>query len=77
MRLFKRGNRKILCDGFGPRIRAFGLRGPEAQKRIRHAFGWLKISQEQLAQIPRLQALAKDIKDAGFQHILFLGMGGK
>ena len=49
---------------------------PGHQKIIRHALGWLTISQEQLSQIVRLQAVAKDIKDAGFKHILLLGMGG-
>lgn len=48
----------------------------KAQKIIRNALGWLTISQEQLPQIARLQAVAKDIKEAGFQHILLLGMGG-
>jgi transaldolase/glucose-6-phosphate isomerase len=49
---------------------------PEAQKIIRHALGWLTISQEQLPHISRLQAVAKDIKEAGFKHVLLLGMGG-
>ena len=49
---------------------------PAAQKIIRHALGWLTISEEQLLQIPKLQAVAKDIKEAGFKHVLLLGMGG-
>jgi transaldolase/glucose-6-phosphate isomerase len=49
---------------------------PEAQKIIRHALGWLTISQEQLPHIVQLQAVAKDIKNAGFTDILLLGMGG-
>ena len=49
---------------------------PEHQKIIRNALGWLTISQEQLPHIVRLQAVAKDIKEAGFKHILLLGMGG-
>jgi transaldolase/glucose-6-phosphate isomerase len=49
---------------------------PAAQKIIRNALGWLTISQEQLTQIPHLQAVAKDIKEAGFKHVLLLGMGG-
>jgi transaldolase/glucose-6-phosphate isomerase len=49
---------------------------PEHQKMIRNALGWLTISQEQLPQIARLQAVAQDMKQAGFEHILLLGMGG-
>ncbi len=46
------------------------------QKIIQNALGWLTISQEQLVNIPHLQEVAKDIKEAGFQHVLLLGMGG-
>ncbi len=49
---------------------------PGHQKLIRNALGWLTISHEQLPQIGQLQAVAKDIKDAGFKHVLLLGMGG-
>ncbi len=49
---------------------------PEHQKIIRNALGWLTISQEQLPQTARLQAVVKDIKEAGFEHVLLLGMGG-
>ena len=38
--------------------------------------GWLGITQEQLAHISALQAIAADIKKAGFKHALLLGMGG-
>jgi transaldolase/glucose-6-phosphate isomerase len=38
--------------------------------------GWLGIVQEQLAHISALQEIAADIKKAGFQHALLLGMGG-
>lgn len=38
--------------------------------------GWLRITEEQLSSIPRLLALAKEVKEAGFQHVLILGMGG-
>ena len=49
---------------------------PEHQKIIQNALGWLNISQEQIPHIAKLQEVAKDIKEADFQHILLLGMGG-
>ena len=49
---------------------------PAHQKIIRNALGWLCISEQQVHHIPRLKALAKEVKDAGFEHILLLGMGG-
>ncbi len=49
---------------------------PAHHQIIRNALGWLRITDEQLPQITRLQAVAQDIKEAGFQHVLLLGMGG-
>ena len=46
------------------------------QKIIRNALGWLNISAQQLQHVKRLQSLAEDIKQAGFEHVLLLGMGG-
>lgn len=38
--------------------------------------GWLSITEDQLAQIGHLTAIAEEVKGAGFQHALLLGMGG-
>jgi transaldolase / glucose-6-phosphate isomerase len=38
--------------------------------------GWLGITDEQLANVAKLQALADEVKKAGFTDILLLGMGG-
>ncbi len=38
--------------------------------------GWLDIVEEQIAQQEQLTKLAQEVKAAGFQHILLLGMGG-
>ena len=38
--------------------------------------GWLGITQTQLANAERFKVFAKEIHDAGFTHILLLGMGG-
>ena len=38
--------------------------------------GWLNITDEQLANIAKLKALADEVKAAGFSDILLLGMGG-
>jgi len=49
---------------------------PAHQQIIRHALGWLRITEQQIPCIPRLLALAEEIKAAGFKHVLVLGMGG-
>src|SRR5437870_4577385 len=38
--------------------------------------GWLGITDDQLAHIEHLRAIAKDVQEAGFSHALLLGMGG-
>jgi transaldolase / glucose-6-phosphate isomerase len=38
--------------------------------------GWFDIVEEQIAQHEQLRRLAEGIKEAGFHHILLLGMGG-
>ncbi|MGH2979683.1 MAG: bifunctional transaldolase/phosoglucose isomerase [Solirubrobacterales bacterium] len=38
--------------------------------------GWLGIVEDQLAHSERFAALARDVQEAGFTHVLLLGMGG-
>jgi len=38
--------------------------------------GWLNILDDQLADVPHLTAIADEVKNAGFKHVLLLGMGG-
>ena len=38
--------------------------------------GWLSAVDDQLANIPRLNDLAAEVKSAGFSHVVLLGMGG-
>jgi transaldolase/glucose-6-phosphate isomerase len=45
--------------------------GPEAKW-----LGWLDIVGERLAHVEELEAFQRDIKEAGFTHVLLLGMGG-
>jgi transaldolase/glucose-6-phosphate isomerase len=38
--------------------------------------GWLGIAEDELAHSERLDRVARDVRDAGFEHALLLGMGG-
>ena len=49
---------------------------PGHQKIIRNALGWLNITEQQIANIHKLNELGESIKSAGFKHLLLLGMGG-
>lgn len=41
-----------------------------------HWLGWLGITEDRLAHIDHLKQLAGDVREAGFSHVLLLGMGG-
>ncbi len=55
---------------------ALWRRDPVHQDVIRNALGWLSVSERQRGQAPSLRAFADEIRDAGFRHLLVLGMGG-
>ena len=43
---------------------------------ITDRLGWLTVTDTMREQIPALQYLAKEVKEAGFRHVVLLGMGG-
>jgi len=48
---------------------------PEPEE-ILNRLGWLKIAESMEAEIPELESFVKDIKSAGYQCAVLLGMGG-
>lgn len=38
--------------------------------------GWLTIAEAELSEIPRIEALAQELKSSGFTDVVLLGMGG-
>ncbi len=48
---------------------------PEPEE-ILNRLGWLKIAENMEAEIPELESFVKDIKSAGYQCAVLLGMGG-
>ena len=43
---------------------------------ITNRLGWLTITDLMSEQIPALQSFAREVRDAGFRHVVLLGMGG-
>jgi transaldolase/glucose-6-phosphate isomerase len=43
---------------------------------ITNRLGWLHIAGTMVADVPRLEALAAEVREAGYTHALLLGMGG-
>ena len=50
--------------------------GPEHQKIIKNALGWLTVSHTVLEQADDVQNFVHEVKRAGFTHAVVLGMGG-
>ena len=43
---------------------------------ITNRLGWLTVTDQMCEQAPTLEKFAQEIKDAGFRHVVLLGMGG-
>ena len=47
-----------------------------APTEIANRLGWLDMSDLMRKQVPTLAAFAREVRDAGFRHVVLLGMGG-
>ena len=45
-------------------------------EEITNRLGWLTVTEIMCEQIPMLEVFAEDVRTAGFQHVVLLGMGG-
>ena len=43
---------------------------------ITNRLGWLTITDLMSEQVPALESFAQEVRDAGFRHVVLLGMGG-
>ena len=50
--------------------------GADEQRAIKNRLGWLTVTESMLEQCDRLHAFAAEVKEAGFQRAVLLGMGG-
>ncbi|QKG51763.1 hypothetical protein [Hymenobacter sp. BRD67] len=48
----------------------------EAQQSIRSFMGWLRTPETMLAAVAEIKAFVHEVKQAGFQHVVVMGMGG-
>ena len=49
---------------------------PQAQLAIKGSLGWLEVAGKMAAAWPDLEAFAQEVRDAGFRHVVHMGMGG-
>ena len=50
--------------------------GPKGARVIRNRLGWLNAVEAMMPRVPEITRFADDIKEAGFTHVVLLGMGG-
>jgi transaldolase/glucose-6-phosphate isomerase len=48
----------------------------EVQLNIKNALGWLHVAEKMEQQLEELQAFSNEVIEAGFRHVLHIGMGG-
>lgn len=67
-------------QNFSERLRAkdasLWKNDPKIQKQIRNRLGWLTVTETMVKSIGKLMGFTRSVKDAGFTHIVLLGMGG-
>jgi transaldolase/glucose-6-phosphate isomerase len=51
-------------------------RDPEEQKVVRNGLGWLHVAEKMTGCLAEIQAFSHEVRDAGFQRIVHMGMGG-
>ncbi len=49
---------------------------PEDRKSIRNGLGWLHVAEKMQAHLPELEAFAREVRRAGFERVVHMGMGG-
>ena len=48
----------------------------DKQEMIRNSLGWLDIVDKMIESLDEIKAFIQEIKDAGFRHVVHMGMGG-
>ncbi len=49
---------------------------PQGQAVIRNALGWLHVAEKMAENVKELTDFAQEVKNAGFSHVVHMGMGG-
>ncbi|MBT2559215.1 hypothetical protein J7E24_15610 [Hymenobacter sp. ISL-91] len=48
----------------------------EGQHSIRSFMGWLRVVDDMLPAVPEIEQFVQEVKQAGFRHVVVMGMGG-
>lgn len=68
------------AEGFVRRIwakdAALWKSDPEHQKIINNSLGWLTVAEWTAQRVDQMETFAREVREAGFTHLMLLGMGG-
>jgi len=71
---------KLESSDFGKRLwrkdASLWKNDPESQRMICRSMGWLHVADKMVNHVPHLEAFACQVIDAGFSHLVHMGMGG-
>lgn len=62
--------------GFWQKQANLWVQDAEAQQSLRSFMGWLRVAETMLPRVGEIEEFAREVKAAGFQHVVVMGMGG-
>ncbi|WBO83159.1 hypothetical protein [Hymenobacter yonginensis] len=69
-------NDKYFTAGFWQKQADLWVQDADAQQSLRSFMGWLRVAETMLPRVGEIQDFAREVKAAGFRHVVVMGMGG-
>ncbi|KUG08112.1 hypothetical protein [Solirubrum puertoriconensis] len=69
-------NVKNFTEGFWNKEASLWVQDAQAQQNLRSFMGWLRVAETMLEAVPEIEQFVQEAKQAGFKHVVVMGMGG-
>ncbi len=69
-------NAKSFTAGFWQKQADLWVQDADAQQSLRSFMGWLRVAETMLPRVSEIQEFVREVKAAGFRHVVVMGMGG-
>ncbi|WP_052346283.1 hypothetical protein [Hymenobacter swuensis] len=69
-------NARNFTAGFWQKQADLWVQDAEAQQSVRSFMGWLRVAETMLPHVEEIQQFAREVRAAGFTHVVVMGMGG-
>ena len=63
-------------EGFWQKKADLWVQDEAGQQSIRSFMGWLRVAETMVGAVPEIEQFVHEVKAAGFQHVVVMGMGG-